>query len=71
MKIVNDNSNVEKFELSAEDVVNLNASLEDLIKINTKYILSGINLEKFNTENIKLNLIKQVDNYFIYSIVEK
>lgn len=68
MNIVANSNSVEKFELLLLDHFQLNSTLEDLIKINTKYILSGINLEKFNTENIKLNLIKQVDNYFIYSI---
>ena len=69
VNIISNTNRINKFELLSADHFQLNLTLEDLIKINTKYILSDINLKNFNMENIKL--IKQVDNFFIYSIVEK
>ncbi|MEI0530817.1 hypothetical protein R4I97_04585 [Brachyspira pilosicoli] len=67
LNIVDDNSEPQ-FNLIQADLFELNITLNDLKKINTKYILSDISLEKYNIENIKLNLLKQVDNYYIYEL---
>ena len=68
LNIVNNDFNNEKFVLKQPDLFQLNVTLEDLKKINTKYILSGISLENFNTDNVKLNLVKKIDNYYIYEL---
>ena len=68
VNILNNNgSNINKFYLIQNDMFDINLTLDDLKKINTKYILSDINLEKYNSsENIKL--LKHINNYYIYEL---
>lgn len=63
----NNNFNIDKFQFLYPDSFQINVTLDDLKKINTKYILSDINLEKYNSsENIKL--LKHINNYYIYEL---
>lgn len=57
-----------KFELVHPDTFLVNVDLQDLQELDVKYIFTLNDLEKYQTENIKLELIYNYENYNIYQI---
>ena len=57
-----------KFELVHPDTFLVNVNLQDLQDLDVKYIFTVNDLEKYQTENIKLDLIYSYENYKVYKI---
>lgn len=69
VNLVDINSNVDKFVLKNADCILINMTIDDLMLLNVKYILSSDNnLERFADENIKINRIYKDSQYFIYKV---
>ena len=56
------------FELTAPDAFSIYLNVDDLKLLNAKYILTSNNLEDYNTEKIKFELIGQENMFKIYKI---
>lgn len=57
-----------KFELIAPDYFLINLNVDDLEKLEVKYILSKEDLTIYSNDNVLMEKIKEVDGYFIYEI---
>lgn len=57
-----------EFELVAPDHFLINLNVNDLEKLEVKYILSREDLTSYSNDNVLIENIKKVDGYFIYEI---
>ena len=57
-----------RFELLNSDYFNVYINVNDIQKLNAKYILTNRNLEGFNNSNIYFSKIKEIYEYKIYEI---
>ena len=64
---VSEEDHKEKFELTNADAFQVNVTIEDLEKIDVKYILSGENLDEY-VQRDQLSLLAADSGYYIYEI---
>ncbi len=57
-----------RFELLNSDFFNIYINIDDIVKLNSKYILTNRNLEQFNNSKISFVKIKDISEYKIYEI---
>jgi len=57
-----------KFELANADLFNIYINVDDIIKLNSRFVLTNRNLEQFNNSKISFIKIKEVCEYKIYEI---
>ena len=58
-----------KFELLNSDFFNIHINIDDIVKLNSKYILTNRDLEQFNNLKISFVKIKDISEYKIYEII--
>lgn len=72
MYLKNEDEIEEKFiKMNGSDYISIDITTEDLKKLNVKYIFTGNDLEKFNSDNIEFNKKYEYNNYKIYKVLYK
>lgn len=61
-------NNATKFELENPDSFVVNLSVNDIIKLNIKYMLTKNDLSIYNNDNIRFIKLKQINDFRIYEI---
>lgn len=57
-----------KFKLLAPDRFQINLNIQDLEKLDVKYILSRQNLEGYSNDQVDIKTIRNFNNYYIYEV---